>query len=145
MAVDIFGDSYEEDIIEDIPEDKKVGLFDIISDITFDKKYIFVEKSFDTFMTVRALSQHHDTILYANEVNKLSFKNKLFAHDYLFYSIKKKKRYGKWAKKDEESDLLSLVKRKYALNNDVARSYLNIMTDEDKQKLKNDYVIGGCK
>ena len=118
-----------------------VGVFDFLNDISFDKKYLFsddTESAYNSFIINQGLMQHIDTVMLANETNKMGSLPKQFHHDYLFYSVDKSKRFGKWAKQDKsDEELLQLVMNKYTINREVAIGYLRLMSDEDKQQLIN--------
>ena len=118
-----------------------VGVFDFLNDISFDKKYLYsddTESVYNSYIINQGLMQHVDTIMLANETNKMGSVSKRFHHDYLFHSIEKGKRFGKWAKADKsEEELLQLVMNKYTINREVAIGYLRLMSDEDKQQLIN--------
>jgi hypothetical protein len=118
-----------------------VGVFDFLNDISFDKKYLFsddTESAYNSFIINQGLMQHIDTVMLANETNKMGSLPKRFHHDYLFYSVDKSKRFGKWAKQDKsDEELLQLVMNKYTINREVAIGYLRLMSDEDKQQLIN--------
>lgn len=118
-----------------------VGVFDFLNDISFDKKYLFsddTESVYNSYIINQGLMQHVDTIMLANETNKMGSVSKRFHHDYLFYSVEKGKRFGKWAKADKsEEELLQLIMNKYTINREVAIGYLRLMSDEDKQQLIN--------
>ena len=114
------------------------SLFDYISDLSTDKNYLFnedVNKNYVPFMVNRGFGQHIDTILLANEMNKRANISKLMHHDFYFYSIDKKKRYGKWAKSNvPDEDLIKFVQEKYSVNYNVALMYVELY---DKQQLKD--------
>lgn len=131
-------------------ETKQPSLFDYLKDITYDKAYLFdpedSNKGYVPFMVNRGLAQHLDTILLANETNKMGGLSKQFHHDYLFYSVDKKKRYGKWAKADTtDSDLLEFVKEKYSVNQAVALDYLKLFDRKELKKLKSESERKGGK
>jgi hypothetical protein len=132
--------------IEDVKV-KKITIFDFANDICEGKKNLLsdaTEKEFVPFMINRALSQHLDTVMLANELNKMSISDKLMAHDFLFYAVSKKKRYGKWAKATtEDNDNLELLMKHYAINRKVAMQYLQLMTDDQMNELKQRYETGG--
>lgn len=128
---------------------KKVGLFDFLSDLSYDKKYLFsdeTEKEFTSFMINRGMSQHADLIMIANEMNKSSNLPKLMVHDFYFHIVKSKKRYGQWAKANKDSnEKLELLMKHYKINRTVAESYLKLLTDEQIKALKLMYNVGGRK
>lgn len=119
---------------------KEPSLFDYLGDLTTKKNYIFEQdasKNYNIFMINRGLAQHLDTILLANEMNKKPSLSKLLHHDYLFYSIDAKPRYGKWAKADKtDEDLIEFVKKKYCVNQSVALEYLKLYDKEELKALK---------
>lgn len=121
---------------------KEPTLFELLDDLSFKKKYLYDEmlcKSYNMFMLNRGMAQHIDTVMLANELNKHSILSPLMHHDYLFYGVDAKKRYGKWAKSDlseQQSKLISFIKNKYNVNNDVATFYLKI---HDVTELENEY------
>lgn len=127
------------------PEVKNV--FDFVNDLCNDKQYRFDPTSktkYDPFMVNRALSQHADTIMYANEMNKYPFIDKLLQHDFYFEIVSARKRYGKWAKSGNESEeVINLIIRHYKVNRIHAKQYLDLMTDADIQTLKDTYEVGG--
>lgn len=126
---------------------KKISLFDFVSDITNDKSYILseqTEKEYVPFMINRALSQNLDTVMLANEMNKLACGDKLMSHDFFFYTVTKKKRYGKWAKAvSENAETIELLMKHYAVNRKVAMDYLKCLTDDDIKQLVERYNTGG--
>jgi hypothetical protein len=71
------------------------------------------EKDYVPFLINRGLSQHVDSIFYANEMNINHHLTKKMQYDYLFRSIRKMKRgFGKWAKSEKSEDI-ELIQRAY--------------------------------
>lgn len=126
---------------------KKVGLFDFLNDLTSNKEYLLkedTEKEFNVFMINRGMGQQPDLILLANEMNKSPGLTKEMVHDFYFYAVKKKKRYGSWSKADNgNKEILDLIVRHYVVNRTVAESYLKLMTPDDINSLKEKYEVGG--
>jgi hypothetical protein len=125
------------------------SVFDFVNDIGFTKEYLYTEQTkskYESFIVNRAMSQHPDSIMYANEMNKYPELNKLLQHDFYFYVLSRKKRYGKWAKADKEDEaVLNLIIKHYKVNRVHAKQYLELMTDENIKALKNTYEVGGLK
>lgn len=120
---------------------KKIGLFDFVSDISEKKQYLFSEDTqteYLPFMVAKAFSQHIDTILLANEVNKRTSMSKQMHHDFLFYAVSPKQRYGKWAKKQKEKDedVLVYLKNKYKIGNDRSLEYYELLSDDEIKTIK---------
>lgn len=122
---------------------KQVSAFDYINDISYDKNYIFDEndsKNYNQFLINRAFGQHMDTVLLANEANKMVTLSKRMHHDFLFYSIDGKKRYGKWAKANEEdSEMIEFVQTLYNVNREVALDYIELLDKKELKQLKLKY------
>lgn len=116
------------------------SLFDYLNDISTHKQHIFNLVScqnYNAFMINRGLGQHIDTIMLANEMNKRSNVSKEMHHDFLYYSVDAKKRYGKWAKQDTtDLDLLEYLQSKYVINKEHALEYLEMLDKTEVKKLK---------
>ena len=62
-------------------------------------------KDYVPFVVNKSLSYFMDTVAYANEMNKYPFRDKRMQYDYLKGSIRKRKRFSGWVKKDK-SDVI---------------------------------------
>lgn len=128
-------------------EDKKITPFDFINDISGQKEYIFsedTERAYSNYLVNRGLSQHIDTILLANEMNKRPSIDSLMHHDFLFYAVSKKKRYGKWARDSKENEeSLQLIMTEYCVNRSVAQQYMAVLDKSDIKALKTKYSNQG--
>lgn len=128
-----------------------VNLFDYLNDITHNKEYLFDpldSSEYKPFVINKGLGQHLDTVLLANEMNKRNnFISKEMHHDFLFYSVDAKKRFGKWAKQDTtDMELVGYIQNKYSVNKDHALTYLSMMDkDEVKFLLKESERKGGVR
>lgn len=126
---------------------KKVGLFDFMNDLTYNKNYLLdehTEREFNSYMINKGMGQNQDLIMYANEMNKSPGLSKLMVHDFYFYAVKAKKRYGKWAKADNDDKAdLDLIMFHYTVNRKVAELYLKLLTKEELENLKSINEKGG--
>ncbi len=93
------------------------------------------EKSYSPFLTNRALSYHNDTVFYANEMNTRHFLDNLLQYDFLLNTVRPKKRFAKWSKKDKDSDV-AIVREYYGYNETKARQALTILTDDQLNVIK---------
>lgn len=120
--------------------------FDYVNAINSTKKDIMVddlaEKAYDPFLTNRALSQFRDTVLWANEMNRYHHLDKRLQFDFLINSIRKGKRFSKWAKA-ETPENLNVVKEYYGYSNEKARDALRLLSDEQLNELKYKVFKGG--
>jgi hypothetical protein len=100
------------------------------------------EKSYNAFMVNRSLSYHYDTVLLANEMNQRSFLDKKLQFDFLINTVRKKKRFAKWAK-PISSDDLEVVKKYYGYSNEKARQVLPLLNSDQMGQLTQRMYKGG--
>lgn len=100
------------------------------------------EKSYTPFIVNKALSYFPDTILYANEVNRLAHIDNKLQYSYLLNSIRPAKRFSKWAKK-EDSDDLEVIKEYYGYSNEKAYQALSILSKDQLNHIKKQLEQGG--
>ena len=100
------------------------------------------EKSYSPFLTNRALSYHNDTVFFANEMNTRHHLDNLLQYDFLLNIVRAKKRYAKWAKKDNDGDVL-IVKEYFGYNETKARQALAILTPEQLSEIRIKLQKGG--
>ena len=95
------------------------------------------------FIINRALSMNVDTILYVNEMNIHYQLDPLLQYDYYINSLRKKKRWSKWAKATAPSSDLELIKEYYNYNEQRAREVLDLLSESEIQKLRLKLSKGG--
>lgn len=119
--------------------------FDFVNSITHTKKDLMAEQDCESlyvpFVVNKALSYFPDTILYANEANRLAVDKKLEFH-YLLNSIRPAKRFAKWVKRDNIEDI-EVVKQYYGFNTEKALQALNILTRDHLHTIKQKLQRGG--
>ena len=101
------------------------------------------EKDYVPFMINRGLSYFPDTILYANEMNKYASAPKDWQFSFYLNSISKKKRFSKWHKKDQNSEDIKLVMKIYNYSAVRATEALEIISNEQLEKLRISQDFGG--
>lgn len=120
--------------------------FDFINSISHTKEYLIgvkcEEKDYNSFLVNRGLSYFADTIHYANMMNKYSTLDKKLQYDFLLNIISKKKRYGKWEKREITEDI-EVVSQYYAISTKEAEEYLSILTQEQLDIIKLKLSKGG--
>jgi len=93
------------------------------------------EKDYAPWIVNKGLSYFPDTIFYANEMNIRHGVDKKMQYDYLFYSIKKKKRFSKWHKKEELKNI-ALIKEYYDYNESNAKEALKLLSKDQIEYIK---------
>ena len=65
-------------------------------------------KSYSPYIINRCLSGHLDCIMFANEMNKYSFLDKDMQYSFYLNTLRKKKRFSPWLRKEKSQTLKSL-------------------------------------
>jgi hypothetical protein len=125
-----------------------MNLTEYLNSINYSKKNLMVdtetEKSYVPYVVNRCLSYFPDTLLHANEMNRLNFLDKKVQYDYYLGSIRSRKRFSKWLKKEEDDDI-ELVKNYYGYSDKRAREALRILSKDDIANIKKEMNIGGSR
>lgn len=99
-------------------------------------------KSYPPYIINRCLSSHIDAILFANEMNKNHHLDKELQYSFYLNSLRKKKRFSPWLRKDKVTDL-DIVKQYYSYSNDKAMQALKILSREQLDFIKQRLETGG--
>ena len=101
-----------------------------------------IEKEYSSYIINRCCSGHLDAIMFANEMNMYSFLPKKLQYDFLLNTLRPKKRFSPWLRKDTIKDL-DLVKRYYGYSNEKAQQALKILTKDQLNFIKSKFETGG--
>lgn len=124
--------------------------FDYVNAITFTKKHMMkdtgndqlAESQYVAYMVNKALSYFPDTLLYANHMNIHHELDNRLQFDYLINTVRPKKRFSKWAKRQDDSDI-EAVKQYYGYNNRNAQRALTLLSPEQIKTIKTRLNTGG--
>ena len=124
-------------------------LKDWLNSINFNKENLIEEdpstiKDYAPYIVNRCLSGHIDCIMYANEMNKYSFLDKDMQYSFYLNTLRKKKRFSPWLRKDKVTDL-EIIKQYYGYSNEKASNALKILTPEQINFIKQRLETGGSK
>lgn len=130
----------------------EVSPFDFVNDINLGKKDIITnsdnpelaEKTYNPFLTNRALSYFPDTVQYANLMNFNYHLNHKMQYDFLLNIVRKRKRFSKWHKTSNDEDLQKVIAY-YGYSVNKAKEALKILSDEQLSKIKSKMDKGGIK
>ena len=121
-------------------EKKKLGLFDITNNINLKTGLLSLEEikeSYSAFIINKAFSQTKDTIFYANEMNCNANIPIDMQYDFYYHLIPKKKRFGKWNKKDsDDEELINIIQEVYDYSYIKATEVLPILKQYEKELRK---------
>ena len=101
-----------------------------------------LEKDYSPYIINRIYSGHLDSIMFANEMNMHHFLPKKMQYDFLLNTLRPKKRFSPWLRKDTIKDL-DLVKRYYGYSNEKAQQALKILTKDQLNFIKSKFETGG--
>lgn len=101
-----------------------------------------VIKSYPPYIINRCLSSHIDAILFANEMNRNHHLDKDLQYSFYLNSLRKKKRFSPWLRKDKVNNL-DIVKQYYNYSNEKAMQALKILSREQLDFIKQRLDTGG--
>lgn len=102
-------------------------------------------KDYVPFQINNGLSQHLDTVLLANEMNKRPWLSKEMQFKFLSNVVTKKRRYGKWAKADvvaNQADI-DMISEYYSINNSRAVEYIKVLKFHELELIRQWSDKGG--
>ena len=122
-------------------------LKDWLNSINQNKNNIYEEDpdaKYPAYIINRCMSGHLDTVMFANEMNLSHNLDSDMQYSFYLNSVRKRKRFSPWLRKDEIKDLDS-VKRYYGYSNEKAKQALRILTKEQLNFIKSKFETGGAK
>ena len=124
-------------------------LKDWLNSINFNKNNLIEEdpstiKDYSPYIINRCLSGNLDCIMFVNEMNKYSFLDKDMQYSFYLNTLRKKKRFSPWLRKDKVTDL-EIIKQYYGYSNEKAFNALKKLTPEQIKFIKQRLETGGSK
>ena len=101
-----------------------------------------LEKDYSPYIVNRIYSGHLDSIMFANEMNRYHFLPKKLQYDFFLNTLRPKKRFSPWLRKDKIKDL-ELIKRYYGYSNEKAKQALRILTNKQLNFIRSKFETGG--
>ena len=128
---------------------KMTELKDWLNSINFTKKDLReddpdVIKEYAPYIINRCLSGHLDCVMFVNEMNKYSFLDKDMQYSFYLNTLRKKKRFSPWLRKEKVTDL-EIIKQYYGYSNEKASQALKILTPEQINFIKQRLDTGGMR
>tara|TARA_B100000287_G_scaffold32560_1_gene30262 strand:+ start:1075 stop:1455 length:381 start_codon:yes stop_codon:yes gene_type:complete len=124
-------------------------LKDWLNSINFNKNNLIEEdpsviKDYAPYIINRCLSGHLDCIMFVNEMNRYSFLDKDMQYSFYLNTLRKKKRFSPWLRKEKVDDL-ECVKQYYGYSNEKASQALKILDKKQLNFIKQRLETGGTK
>ena len=102
------------------------------------------EKKYPAFIVNKCLSGFIDTIIFSNEMNKYPNLPSKLQYDFFLNSLRKKKRFSPWLRKEKIKDL-DAVKSYYGYSNEKAMQALKILNKTQIDYIKKKLDVGGTR
>ena len=124
-------------------------LKDWLNSINFTKENLVEEdpdviREYAPYIINRCLSGHLDCVMFVNEMNKYHNLDKDMQYNFYLNTLRKKKRFSPWLRKDKVTDL-EIIKQYYGYSNEKALNALKILTPEQINYIKQRLDTGGMK
>ena len=103
-----------------------------------------VIKEYAPYIINRCLSGHIDCVMFANEMNRYHHLDKDLQYSFYLNSLRKKKRFSPWLRKDKVTDL-ECIKQYYGYSNEKASQALKILSKAQIDFIKQKLETGGKK
>ena len=121
--------------------------FDYLNSINMTKKNLMVdeqsEKDYVPFIVNRGLGYFQDTVLLANEMNvNCSNLDHKMQYDFLKGTVKKKRRFSKWLKEDND-EKVDIICQAYGFSRSNAKSVVTLFDNTQIELLKKRLDKGG--
>ena len=101
-------------------------------------------KDYAPYIINRCLSGNLDCILFTNEMNKYPNLDKDMQYNFYLNTLRKKKRFSPWLRKEKVTDLQS-VKQYYGYSNEKASQALKILSKQQLEFIRQRLETGGSK
>lgn len=110
-------------------------LTDILNSVNHNKKDLSGEEDFSKqyvpYVVNKCIANCKDTIYYAETISRYSRVIPLeYQYKYYLYSLRPKKRYGKWFKKPKADKTIKAICEYYQVSTKVAEEYRKLLTDD---------------
>lgn len=126
-----------------------MNLTDWMNSINFNKKNFIEEdpscvKEYNPYIINRCLSGEVDSILFANEMNMNHHIDRDMQYVFYLNTLRKRKRFSPWLKKEKIEDLES-IKKYYGFSNEKATQALKILNKIQIDFIKKRIYTGGTE
>ena len=120
-------------------------LKDWLNSINYNKDDLSEDiKTYPPYIINRCLSGHLDCVMFANEMNMYAHLDKDMQYSFYLNSLRKRKRFSPWFKKEKIEDIDS-VKQYYGYSNEKAKAALRLLSESELNYIKSKLDIGGTK
>lgn len=141
----LFGDI---EVVKEVSEKSSFNVWNFIGDISKDKNYLLTEHTerlYEPWIVNKSFMSHPDTLLFAEQANRMHHLDKRMQHDFMFYSVEARgKRFKPWLKKTEaekkELKLLQDISKVVGLNLQRTKQFWKVMSQEQRKEFLGKFV-----
>ena len=101
-------------------------------------------KQYPPYIINRCLSGHLDCVMFVNEMNMHIDLDKQLQYDFYLNTLRSKKRFSPWLKKEELKNL-EIIKSYYGYSNEKAKQVLSLLTEEQITFIRRKLETGGLR
>lgn len=102
------------------------------------------KKQYVPYVINKCFAGHLDAIMFANEMNLNHHLDKKMQYDFLLNTLRKKKRFSPWLKK-EDIENLECVKSYYGFSTEKAKQSLSLLDQSQINYIKTKLDTGGIR
>ena len=103
-----------------------------------------LESKYLPYIINRCMSGYFDCVMYANEMNINPNLDKKLQYDFYLNTLRSKKRFSPWLKKEELKNL-EIIKSYYGYSNEKAKQVLSLLTEEQITFIRRKLETGGLR
>ena len=103
-----------------------------------------LEPKYLPYIVNRCLSGHIDSLMYANEMNINHSLDHKLQYDFLLNTLRPKKRFSPWVRKDELVNL-QIVKKYYGYSDEKAKQVLPLLSNDQLEIIRQRLETGGLQ
>lgn len=138
----------------EVEVEKNFGVFDFVNDINFGKQYLYADDTaseYEPYTLNRAMTIFTDTFVAGEFLNMNHHLDKRMQHDYLFYSVQKRRRWkqGGWLKRSEaekkELKVLKDVAVVTQYNLKRTKQFWSLLSEDQRKEFLERYVYPDSK
>ena len=100
-------------------------------------------QDYNCFIINRGLSYHNDSILLANEMNRLPDLPHIMQFDFYRHILRPRKRFAKWSKQKQATDNIKLIQRAFDYSREKAEQVYELFDKKQIKKLRELFSEGG--
>ena len=100
-------------------------------------------EDYNCFIINRGLSYHNDSILLANEMNRLPDLPHIMQFDFYRHILRPRKRFAKWSKQQEASNDIKIIQKAFDYSREKAEQVYELFDKKQIKQLRSLFDEGG--